>query len=115
MHDNVLSIDASSSLTSPREDNTPDKGQQPTMPLGVEPTGDRLLTTGVILSFGVPKAAYSHNGQSLICIDVVLRLFWLGVIEAKRPELSPCFFQADLTPPILRFLCCPEGACCGYW
>ena len=47
-------------------------------------------------------------------IDVMmLRLFWLGVIEAKRPQLSPRFFQADLAPPILRFLCCPEGACSG--
>ena len=44
---------------------------------------------------------------------MVLRLFWLGVIEAKRPELSPRFFQVDLAPPILRFLCRPEGACCG--
>jgi len=43
----------------------------------------------------------------------MLRLFWLGVIEAKRPELSPRFFQVDLAPPILRFLCRPEGACCG--
>ena len=44
---------------------------------------------------------------------MVLRLFWLGVIEAKRPELSPRFFQVDLAPPILRFLRRPEGACCG--
>ena len=41
----------------------------------------------------------------------MLRLFWLGVIEAKRPELSPRFFQVDLAPPILRFLCHPGGAC----
>ena len=47
-------------------------------------------------------------------IDVMLlRLFWLGVIEAKRPEISPVFFEVDLAPPILRFLCRGEGACCG--
>ncbi len=44
-------------------------------------------------------------------IDVtMLRLFWLGVIEAKRPELSPLFFQEDLAPHILKFLCRPKGA-----
>ena len=37
------------------------------------------------------------------------RLFWLGVIETKRPELSPRFFQVDFAPFILRFLCRPEG------
>ena len=52
--------------------------------------------------------------MSVSCIDVMmLRLFWLGVIEAKRPELSPGFFEVDLAPPILRFLCRGEGACCG--
>ena len=44
---------------------------------------------------------------------MVLRLFWLGVIETRRPELSPRFFQVDLAPPILRFLCRLEGACCA--
>jgi len=39
---------------------------------------------------------------------VVLRLFWLGVIEATRPELSPSFFQIDLAPAILRFMGCDE-------
>jgi len=34
----------------------------------------------------------------------VLRLFWLGVVEANRPELSPRFFQTDLALPILKFL-----------
>jgi hypothetical protein len=52
--------------------------------------------------------------MSVSCIDMMmLRLFWLGVIEAKRPELSPRFFQVDLAPSILRFLRHPEGACCG--
>jgi hypothetical protein len=49
--------------------------------------------------------------MSVGCIDVMmLRSFWLGVIETKRPELSPLFFQVDLA---LRFLCRLEGACCG--
>ena len=49
------------------------------------------------------------------CIDdvMMLRLFWLGVIETKRPDLSPGFFEIDLAPSILGFLCRPEGACCG--
>jgi hypothetical protein len=52
--------------------------------------------------------------MSVSCIDMmILSLFWLGVIEAKRPELSPRFFQVDLAPPILRLLCRLEGACCG--
>ena len=52
--------------------------------------------------------------MSVSCIDVMMpRLFWLGVIEAKRPEISPRFFQVDLAPPILSSLCRPEGACCG--
>ena len=42
----------------------------------------------------------------------MLRLFWLGVIEAKHPELSPRFFQVDLAPFILKFLCRRDGACC---
>ena len=40
---------------------------------------------------------------------MVLRLFWLGVIEATRPELCPSFFQVDLAPTILGFLC-PDDA-----
>jgi hypothetical protein len=43
----------------------------------------------------------------------ILRLFWLSVIEARRPELSPLFFQADLAPPIMRFLSRSEGGCYG--
>jgi hypothetical protein len=31
---------------------------------------------------------------------VILRFFWLGVIEAKRPELSPRAFQADMAPEV---------------
>jgi hypothetical protein len=35
---------------------------------------------------------------------MVLRFFWLGVIEATRPELCPSFFQVDSAPTILGFL-----------
>jgi hypothetical protein len=44
------------------------------MPLGVEVTGYYLLTTGVILGIGVPKAVYSYKGQALISTT----LDWLG-------------------------------------
>jgi hypothetical protein len=72
-----------SSLPSPfpRKDNTntQDNDRQPTMLLGVELTGYRLLTTGVILGVGVPKAVYSYKGQALISTT----LDWLaGVILA---------------------------------
>ena len=50
--------------------------------------------------------------MSVRCIEVVmLRLFWLG--EAKRPGLSPRFYEKDYAPDILGFLRRPEGACCG--
>ncbi|KAH9964103.1 hypothetical protein BC827DRAFT_49382 [Russula dissimulans] len=87
-------------------------GQQQSMPLGVELTGYRLLTTSIILGLGIPKAVYSYNGQSLISttldwvagILLALILYWLGVIEANRPGLSPLFFQVELAPPILKFI-----------
>ena len=65
--------------TSPREDNTQDNDHQPTMPLGIELTGYRLLTTGVILGVGIPKAVYSYKGQALISTS----LDWVaGVVLA---------------------------------
>lgn len=49
-------------------------------------------------------------------IDIMaLRLFWLGVVEATRPESCPLFFQVDLAHPILRFTCRPEGGCYSGW
>ena len=48
------------------EDNIQDNDHQPTRPLGVELTGYYLLTTGVILGLGIPKAVYSYKGQALI-------------------------------------------------
>jgi hypothetical protein len=101
------------------------------MPLGVMLTGYRLLTTFLIMGIGIPKAVYSYHGQSLISPSMdwvggivftlllafisevvftefvelmILRLFWLGVIEATRPELCPSFFEVDLAPAILVFL-----------
>jgi hypothetical protein len=74
----------SSLLTSPREENTQGNDYQPIVPprmplLGVEVTGYRLLTTGMILGIGVPKAVYSYKGQALISTS----LDWLaGVILA---------------------------------
>jgi hypothetical protein len=62
----------SSSLTSPREDNTQDNDHQPTVPLGLKLTGYRLLTTVVILGVGIAKSVY--QGQALISTS----LDWLG-------------------------------------
>ena len=107
-----------------------DDSRQRSVPLGVVLTGYRLLTTIMIVGIGVPKAVCSYHGQSLISPSLdwvggiiftlllafsevrfteyvelmVLRLFWLGVIEATRPELCPSFFQVDLAPAILVFL-----------
>lgn len=48
---------------------------------------------------------------------MLVRSVWLGVIEAKRPELCPRFFEIDLAPSILRFLyhyaCRYDGECDG--
>jgi hypothetical protein len=62
----------SSSLTSPRVNNTQENGHQAKMPLGVELTGYRLLTTVVILGVGIAKSVY--QGQALISTS----LDWLG-------------------------------------
>ncbi|KAN0117959.1 hypothetical protein V8E52_005546 [Russula decolorans] len=123
MHDNVLSMemevfDTVSDIerderSCPTGNGTQDNDHQPKMPLGIELTGYYLLTTSVILGIGVPKAIYSYKGQALISTTLdwlggmflALILFWLGVIEAKRPGLSPRFFEDDLAPPILSFLC----------
>ena len=49
------------------------------MPLGVELNGYRLLTTGVIIGLGIPKAVYSYQGEALISTT----LDWLaGMIFA---------------------------------
>ena len=64
----------SSSLTSPRVNNTQENGHQAKMPLGVELTGYRLLTTVVTLGVGIAKAVYSYKGQALISTS----LDWVG-------------------------------------
>ncbi|KAI0280524.1 hypothetical protein BGY98DRAFT_1095506 [Russula aff. rugulosa BPL654] len=114
-----------------RAGNAQDNGRQRSIPLGVVLTGYRLLTTIVIVGIGIPKAVYSYYGQSLVSPSLdwvggimfalllgfisevgltnfvklmVFRFFWLGVIEATRPELCPSFFQDDLAPAILGFL-----------
>ena len=46
---------------------------------------------------------------------MMLRLFWLSVIEVRRPELCPPFFETDLALPIIRFTSRPEGGCYREW
>jgi hypothetical protein len=47
---------------------------------------------------------------------MLVRSVWLGVLEAKRPELCPGFFEVDLAPFILNFVCRHDGGCCcGEW
>ena len=43
----------------------------------------------------------------------MVRSFWLGAIEATRPELFPGFFEVDLAPYILKFLRRGDGGCGG--
>jgi hypothetical protein len=42
---------------------------------------------------------------------LTLRLYYLGLFQDKRPEICPSFFQVDLAPPILKFVCRSEGEC----
>jgi len=35
-------------------------------------------------------------------------LYYLGLLQDKRPEIFPGFFQVDLAPPILKFTCRSE-------
>jgi len=85
-------------------------------PFGVELTGYRLLNIVVILAFGIPKAALSYRGQSITptTLDLVAGtclasvLYYLGLLQDKRPEIFPSFFQVDLAPPILKFICRSE-------
>ncbi|KAF8473096.1 hypothetical protein DFH94DRAFT_150887 [Russula ochroleuca] len=94
------------------EGNTQDDRQRRPFPLGVPLTGNILFTIIWIVGLGIPKAVYSYRGQSLISptldwvagIIFTLISFWLGVIESKRPELCPQFFEVDLAPCVLKFL-----------
>jgi len=53
-------------IESPIPLDTCEDGQRHSMPLGVELTGYRLLTTSIILGLGIPKAVYSYHEQSLV-------------------------------------------------
>ena len=44
---------------------------------------------------------------------MLVRSHWLGLIEAKRPEVCPGFFEVDLAPCILTFLWRDDGGCRG--
>ena len=55
-----LRLAISSSLTSPRENDTQDNDHQPKMPLGIELTGYRLLNSAT-LAIAVPVAVYSYK------------------------------------------------------
>ena len=47
---------------------------------------------------------------------MLVRSVWLGVLEAKRPELCPVFFEVDLAPFILNFMSRHDGGCrYGEW
>jgi hypothetical protein len=89
-----LRLAASSSPPSPIEDNTQDDDHQPTIPLGVELTGYRLLTTVVILGLGVPKAIYSYNGQALISstldwlMGILFTLMYASILRYLRVVLT---------------------------
>jgi hypothetical protein len=40
---------------------------------------------------------------------MVLRLYYVGLLQDKRPEICPLFFQVDWAPSILRFIRRSEG------
>jgi hypothetical protein len=94
----------------------------------------------IILVFGIPKAVLSYHGQSITptTLDLItgtslaimytftlqlggagfvrlvmltLRLYYLGLFQDSRPDICPNFFQLDLAPPILKFVCLSEGEC----
>ena len=61
---------------------------------------------------------YFHAEVSLVGFRVFVELMMvrsllLGVIESKRPELWPGFFEVDLAPYILKLLCRDDGGYCG--
>ncbi|KAF8318422.1 hypothetical protein DL93DRAFT_2035315, partial [Clavulina sp. PMI_390] len=66
-------------------------------------TGYRILTTAIILGFGLAKAALSCVGWTLVPITLewvmgvvaALILYWAGFYEAPRTKVFPAFFQRD--------------------
>ncbi|KAF8318424.1 hypothetical protein DL93DRAFT_2035929, partial [Clavulina sp. PMI_390] len=66
-------------------------------------TGYRILTTTIILGFGLAKASLSYMGRTVVPITlewvmgvlVAIILYWIGFYEAPRTKVSPAFFQRD--------------------
>jgi hypothetical protein len=40
---------------------------------------------------------------------MVLRLYYVGLLQDKRPDICPLFFQVDWAPSILGFIRRSEG------
>ncbi|KAN0138390.1 hypothetical protein V8E53_003853 [Lactarius tabidus] len=81
-------------------------------PLGVKLTGYRLLNVGVILVFGVTKAALAYCGHSLALTTlnwaagalIAIILYWVGQLKT-RSDCHPrwlLFFHVDWAPEILE-------------
>ncbi|KAI0274140.1 hypothetical protein BGY98DRAFT_995714 [Russula aff. rugulosa BPL654] len=80
-------------------------------PLGVKPTGYRLLITSVILAFGITKALLFYMGQSATSTLELIEgpflgviLYWIGLLEPVYPESWRWFFHVDVTPSIWHFV-----------
>ena len=56
---------------------------------------------------------FDVGGSGSLLSRCLVRLFWLGEIKEKRPDLCPCFFEVDLAPFLLKFLRRDNGGCCG--
>ncbi|KAF8310493.1 hypothetical protein DL93DRAFT_2084497 [Clavulina sp. PMI_390] len=71
-------------------------------------TGYRILTTIVILGFGVTKATLSYMGWTVVPITLewlmgvvaALILYWMGLYEAPRTRVFPAFFHQDYSSKI---------------
>ncbi|KAF8283381.1 hypothetical protein DL93DRAFT_2069513, partial [Clavulina sp. PMI_390] len=71
-------------------------------------TGYRILTTTVLLGFGLAKASLSYMGWTVVPITlewvvgvfVATALYWIGFYEAPRTKVSPAFFQRDYSDKI---------------
>jgi hypothetical protein len=51
--------------------------------------------------------------RRLVSLLMLVRTVVLAVIDTKRPELCPRFFEDDLAPCILEFLRRDDGGCCS--
>ncbi|KAF8318423.1 hypothetical protein DL93DRAFT_2054584, partial [Clavulina sp. PMI_390] len=67
-------------------------------------TAYRILTTVVILGFGLAKASLSYMGWTVAPITLewimgvvaAIVIYWLGPCEALRPKIMPWIFHRDL-------------------